>query len=121
MLQDFNPKIVQTLATTASLLREDAEFLTATVENTNSFSKDKEQRTKDKEQQIKDLKNLFPSMRRQILRDWLKSERGDLRTLDAKHFAAIDRLIFSRKSGKMVELPNGEFVIKEDGKLKFHK
>ncbi len=121
MLQDFNPKIIETLANTASLLREDAEFLKSTVENSYSFSKDKGQKTKDKEQTIKDLKNLFPSMRRQILRDWLKEERGDLRTLDAKHFEAIDRLIFSRKSGKTVELPNGESVIKEKGKLKFQK
>lgn len=121
MLQDFNPKIIETLANTASLLREDAEFLKSTVEEVGGFSENKRQRTKDEGQKIKDLKDLFPSMRRQILRDWLKEERGDLRTLEAKHFEAIDRLIFSRKSGKKVELPNGEYVIKEDGKLKFHK
>ena len=121
MLQDFNPKIIETLANTASLLREDAEFLKATVENIDGVSKDKGQKTKNEGHPIKDLKNLFPSMRRQILRDWLKEERGDLRTLDAKHFEAIDRLIFSRKSGKTVELPNGECVIKKDGKLKFRK
>ena len=121
MLQDFNPKIIETLANTASLLREDAEFLKSTVEDIDGFSKDKGQKTKDEGQPIKDLKNLFPSMRRQILRDWLKEERGDLRTLEAKHFEAIDRLIFSRKSGKTVELPNGESVIKEKGKLKFQK
>ena len=121
MLQDFNPKIIETLANTASLLREDAEFLKSTVEDIDGFSKDKEQKTKDEGQPIKELKNLFPSMRRQILRDWLKEERGDLRTLEAKHFEAIDRLIFSRKSGKTVELPNGESVIKEKGKLKFQK
>ena len=121
MLQDFNPKIIETLANTASLLREDAEFLKATVEEVGSFSENKGQSTKDEGLAIKDLKNLFPSMRRQILRDWLKEQRGDLRTLEAKHFEAIDRLIFSRKSGKTVELPNGESVIKEDGRLKFQK
>ncbi len=60
-------------------------------------------------------------MRRQILREWLKDERGDLRTLEAKHFAAIERLIFSRKSGTTVELPNGESVVKKEGKLEFQK
>ena len=121
MLQDFNPKIIETLANTASLLREDAEFLKATVKEAGSFSESKGQRTNDEGQPIKDLKNLFPSMRRQILRDWLKEQRGDLRTLEAKHFEAIDRLIFSRKSGKTVELPNGESIIKKDGRLKFQK
>ncbi len=40
---------------------------------------------------------------------------------DAKHFEAIENLIFSRKSGKTVELPNGEIVDKENGKLTFMK
>jgi tRNA(Ile)-lysidine synthase len=129
MLQDFNPKIIETLANTASLLREDAEFLLAATQEVGSrqsavgsFSDNEGQRTKDKGQStlsLKDLKNLFPSMRRQILREWLKDERGDLRTLEAKHFAAIERLIFSRKSGKTVELPNGESVVKKEGKLEF--
>jgi len=128
MLQDFNPKIIETLANTASLLREDAEFLESAAAEVGrrqkaegSFSNDEGQTTKDKGQKIKDLKNLFPSMRRQILREWLKDERGDLRTLEAKHFAAIERLIFSRKSGTTVELPNGESVVKKEGKLEFQK
>jgi len=129
MLQDFNPKIIETLANTASRLREDAEFLETAAQEVGSrqsavgsFSENEGQMTKDEGQtdlQLKDLKNLFPSMRRQILRDWLKAKRGDLRSLDAKHIAAIERLIFSRKSGKTVELPNGETVIKEKGSLKF--
>ena len=121
MLQDFNPKIIETLANTASLLREDAEFLQSATQKVGSFSKDEGQRTKGKGQKIKDLKDLFPSMRRQILREWLKDERGNLRTLEAKHFAAIERLIFSRKSGTTVELPNGESVVKKEGKLEFQK
>lgn len=115
LLRDFNPKIIETLANTASLLREDAEFL----ESATQKAAPEGDVSKDKGQTIKDLKDLFPSMRRQILREWLKEERGDLRALEAKHFQAIERLIFSRKSGKKVELPNGEFVIKKEGKLEF--
>ena len=117
LLQDFNPKIIETLANTASLLREDAEFL----ESAAKKNAPKIDALADEGQTIKDLKDLFPSMRRQILRAWLKEERGDLRALEAKHFQAIERLIFSRKSGTTVELPNGELVIKKAGKLKFQK
>lgn len=131
LLEDFNPKIIETLANTASLLREDAEFLEIAAQEVgerqlakDSFSNNKDQKINDDEEadlQLKDLKNLFPSMRRQILREWLKAKRGDLRTLEAKHFAAIERLIFSRKSGKTVELPNGQKVKKEKGSLKFEQ
>ncbi len=129
MLQDFNPKIIETLAQTASLLREENEFLDAEMqkvgdENQNSAEKTTEEkrRTKDKNSlPLKDLRNLFPSMRRRILRDWLKDRRGDLRSLDAKHLAAIENLIFSRKSGRTVELPNGEILLKNNGYLTFMK
>lgn len=129
MLQDFNPKIIETLAQTASLLREENEFLEAEMQKINENQQsvetinDKEQRTKDEKESLplKDLRDLFPSMRKRILRDWLKQRRGDLRSLDAKHFAAIENLIFSRKSGKTAELPNGEILLKNDGYLTFMK
>ncbi|MGI8638654.1 MAG: TilS substrate-binding domain-containing protein [Pyrinomonadaceae bacterium] len=133
LLQDFNPKIIETLAKTASLLREDAEFLDAAIQEVGSgsqqsaegsFSKDKGQRTKSKTNdeeslRLKDLRTLFPSMRRHILREWLKNQRGDLRSLDRKHFEAIENLIFSRKDGKTIELPNGETLLKNGGNLIF--
>ncbi|MBA3631387.1 MAG: tRNA lysidine(34) synthetase TilS [Acidobacteria bacterium] len=129
LLQDFNPKIIEALANTASLLREDAEFLEAATQKIgsrqlaeSSFSKEVNSTNNDQTTlQIKDLKNLFPSMRRRILRDWLKNQRGDLRSLDAKHIEAIENLIFSRKSGKQVELPNGEILTKNKGSLSFGK
>lgn len=130
MLRDFNPKIVEILAQTASLLREENEFSDFAVRKFNDEKnqlaetkelKNKQSDTQDETLQIKDLKNLFPSMRRRILRDWLQKRRGDLRTLDAKHFRAIENLIFSRRSGKIVELPNGEILLKTGGSLTFMK
>ena len=134
LLEDFNPKIIETLANTASLMREENEFLDAAARKffdekkqaaENKKTKDKEQEIKDEKNNeslpLKDLKDLFPSMRKRILRDWLKKRRGDLRNLDAKHFQAIENLIFSRKSGKTVELPNGEVLVKNGGNLTFMK
>lgn len=120
LLEDFNPKIIANLAKTAFLLQEDFEVLEKISELGiigfgNLLSKDDEK----KDLEIKKLKDLFPSMRRKILRDWLKKQRGDLRNLDSKHIEAIENLMFSRKSGKIAELPNGEFITKENGIISF--
>jgi len=121
LLEDFNPKIIENLAQTAFLLQEDF----AALEKYSSFKAlEFDKQTDDTLQEklkLRELKNLFPSIRQQILRDWLKNMRGDLRGLDKKHFEAIEKLIFSRKSGRKAELPNGESVVKEKGNLIFVK
>lgn len=114
MLGDLNPKIVEILAKTAAILREDFEELQEIARQTENVSA-------GNELQLKEIRNLVPSSRSRVLREWLKINRGDLRSLDAKHFEAIEKLIFSRKSGKTVELPNREAVVKEDGKLIFQQ
>lgn len=127
LLKDFNPKIVETLAQTASLLRETAEHLefinqkpqAETLFELHSESDNNENRKPNL--LLKDLTNVFPAMRRIILRDWLKANRGNLRRLDLKHIEAVENLIFSRKSGRIVELPGGEIIVKNGGKLHFQK
>ncbi|MCY7348196.1 MAG: tRNA lysidine(34) synthetase TilS [Pyrinomonadaceae bacterium] len=134
MLKEFNPKIIETLAKTAALLSEDALFLeTVRKEKVNKYTEpttDEERITENRkpiiESQIedlplKDLKDIFPSIRRLILRDWLKKNRGNLRRLELKHIEAIEQLIFSRKSGRLIELPGGAKIVKKDGKLVFQK
>ncbi|MDQ3321906.1 MAG: tRNA lysidine(34) synthetase TilS [Acidobacteriota bacterium] len=119
LLKDFNPKIVETLAKTANLLREDFAGLEKSADASvkNFAARKPDEQSLD----LKELKNLFPSMRRQILREWLKKMRGDLRALDSNHVEAIENLIFSRKSGRVIQLPNGETVTKRQGRLFFEK
>jgi tRNA(Ile)-lysidine synthase len=115
MLADFNPKIVETLANTANLLRGENE-------NAERRQKDKKEGDIDwsaGEISLKELKILPTAELYGILRRWIEANRGDLRRLETKHLAAIERLIFSRKSGRVVELPNGASVVKESGKLAF--
>ena len=119
LLVDFNPKIVETLAKTAALLREDFEELQARCGIGTGQNENFENDERIAVLSLKEIKDIFPSMRRRILREWLKNARGDLRRLEQKHFEAIDNLIFSRKSGKTIELPGGEIIIKEKGKLHF--
>lgn len=109
LLREFNPKIVETLAQTAFLLQEDAQQLSA-----GSYRL-------PENPSINELKALSKSTLYRALRQWLEAMRGDLRRLDLKHVEAIERLISSRKSGRRIELPSGETVLKKDGKLFFEK
>lgn len=117
LLQDFNPKIIENLTQTAFLLQQDFNDL----ENVRAENRQIFENELNSEISLKTLKKLTDSERNDLIRQWLKKNRGDLRFLDAKHFEAISRLIFSRKSGKTVELPNGENVLKQVGKLFFEK
>ncbi len=125
LLQEFNPKIIETLAKTSELLNDSAEYIAAgNRQSAENFSlEERETKTEDeiKNLSLKDLKDVFPSIRRTILREWLKDNRGNLRRLELKHIEAVEKLIFSRKSGKVVELPDGELVLKKNGKLYFQK
>lgn len=107
MLEDFNPKIVETLAKTAGLMRNAGETSgEAPFEPAETLA-------------LKDLKALQKPDLYRKLRAWLEWHRGDLRGLDLKHIEAVESLINSRKSGKTVELPGGDKVVKEGGKLTF--
>ena len=111
LLKEFNPKIIETLAQTAGQLSVISYRL----------SKDRKPETRNRKSflPLKDLRDVFPTVLRTILRDWLKSNRGNTRGLELKHIEAIEKLIFSRKSGRVVELPKGESVLKNGGKLHF--
>ena len=117
LLQDFNPKIIENLAKTSFLLQEDFDAIekikTLHLPGFEFLSNDE----KPTNLRVKDLNDLFPSIRRGILRDWLKGHRGNLRGLDSKHLEAIENLVSSRKSGKIVELPDKTFIVKENGQL----
>lgn len=107
LLMDFNPNIVETLVNTADLLRfEDERPAVSSQQSVENLS-------------LEELKNLTKPALYQTLRKWLGGKRGNLRSLELKHIEAIERLILSRKSGKTVELPNGETVVKQYGKLEF--
>ena len=109
LLSEFNPKIVETLAQTAKILQNGGERRTADGGKfTESLA-------------LKDLKALSKAELYAVLRGWLKSNRGDLRNVELKHIEAIERLIFSRKSGRKVEIPRGGIIIKREGRLFFEE
>lgn len=109
LLETFNPKIIERLAKTSELLRLESQSEISSPKKTSELLV------------LKNLKSMSKAERLKYLRDWLKRLRGDLRSLSAAHFEAIDALIFSRKSGRIVELPNGGRICKKGGKLSFER
>jgi hypothetical protein len=71
--------------------------------------------------ELKALRTLLKPKLYQMLRKWLAVNRGNLRGLDLKHIEAIERLISSRGSGRLIELPGGESILKKNGKLFFQR
>lgn len=123
MLKDFNPKIIETLAQTAEILRQSAEQLSVnnyqSIVISQQLPEDRKPKVENQTLLLKDLRDVFPLILRTILRQWLENNRGNTRGLELKHIEAIEKLIVSRKSGKIIELPKGESILKKDGKLYF--
>jgi tRNA(Ile)-lysidine synthase len=105
LLEDMNPKIIETLANTASLMQGLIE---------KNAPRDPS-RTSD-ELSLSDLRSLSPSDLFDTIRPWLHHRRGTTRQLQLKHIKAVERLVLSPKSGRTAELPGGK-VIKSAGKL----
>lgn len=119
LMQGFNARVVEGLARTAQLLREDArtldglaallleEALAGCSANTPGLS-------------VKILANAPVSLRRRALRLWLAAARGDLRRLEMVHLVAVEGLFAGERGGRVVELPGGTTVSRRRGCLFFH-
>lgn len=116
MLTDLNPNIIETLARTAELMHNSLESQNQLDVTQNS---EKSDQIKSAELVLADLKVLSGPDLQNTIRKWLGDARGGLRSLDLKHIEAIERLVRSTKSGRIVELPGGERVCKQSGKLVF--
>lgn len=109
LLEDMNPKIIETLAATAGLMQTE----TANREERNQI----EHRD---ELMIAELKTLPPLEFYGRIRTWLQIHRGTKRQLQLKHMTAIERLVHSEKSGRIAEIPGGQ-VIKSAGRLRYEQ
>ncbi|HSI89234.1 MAG TPA: tRNA lysidine(34) synthetase TilS [Pyrinomonadaceae bacterium] len=104
LLAEMNPKVVDAIAQAANLLRESSNpGIAAEAEKL----------------MVAELARLDDAAVQTVIREWLGIRRGNLRGLTLKHIGAIVRLVKSRKSGRVAELPRGERVIKRGGRLIF--
>ncbi len=118
LLKSFNPKFVERLARTMEILREDSLALDTAATRLLDLSLD----TQQAQSLQADLLRLAPTaLRRRALRLWLEQCRGDLRRIESAHIIAIENLLASPKSGRLVELPGGATISRGKGRLAFHK
>ncbi len=115
ILKNYNPKIVETLSNTAQILADENALIAELVTDSEKI----QELINAEKLPVKTLENLSLTILNKILREWLSIKRGNLRNLELKHFEAIVRLIFTRKSGRIVELPNFQIIYKEGGNLHF--
>ena len=104
LLAEINPNIVETLSRTAELLPPENEGKTPTVDGSIKLA---------------DLSDLSKNELYSHLRAWLSQNRGSTRGLQLKHIEAVARLVNSPKSGRIVELPGGDSVVRHGGRLAF--
>src|SRR5690606_2193980 len=107
-LKDLNPNIIETVAKTAGLMQD---LLAHSIPDVSIEITD--------ELKLAELKDLPKHELYRVLREWLRHHRGNLRVLELKHTEGIERLINSRRSGRSVQLPNGETVTRRSGMLVF--
>ena len=121
LLKTFNPKAEEAIGRAAEILREDNSALDAAVGRLLEYSGVTPSSSNQKQATIRaDLLRIAqPALRRRALRRWLSINRGDLRRLERAHIAAIENLLFSPKSGRLVELPGGGVVTRQAGCLHF--
>jgi tRNA(Ile)-lysidine synthase len=105
LLEDFNPRIVESLGNTATLMQ-----------NLTESADDRPRRTGNGGLPLADLRTASKNEVNDIIRQWLRECRGSTRQLQLKHIQAIERLVFSTKSGRTAELPGGT-VTKRGGSL----
>ncbi len=122
LMESFNPCIVETLARTAGILREDADALreeaTKLINLACAASEGKEG---ESWLRVALLAEASRALRRNALRQWLRRERGDLRRLQSVHIAAVERLLNDGRGGRVVELPGGGRVERRGGNLRFFR
>jgi tRNA(Ile)-lysidine synthase len=119
LMQGFNSRVVEALARTAGLLREDSRSLdnlaALLLEEARGGPQPVESGLR-----VDVLAGASTGLRRRALRLWLAEERGDLRRLEMVHLAALERLLAGERGGRSVELPGGAKVSRRKGRLFFH-
>ena len=120
LMEVFNQRIVETLARTAELLREDATALRVEAERLLDQASEGAARSDASPLRVDVLAGAPASLRRRALRLWIERGRGDLRRLELVHVIAVEKLLKGERGGRIIELPGGSRVSRRRGRLLFH-
>ena len=123
LMQTFNPKLVQGLARTAEVLREDSSALDGAALTLLELCLEPDPMlTREGKGTVLrlDLLASAPSaLRRRALRLWIDRCRGDLKRLERVHVVALEGLVLGNHGGRVIELPGGARVSRKCGLLQY--
>lgn len=112
----FHPDVARTLARHADLAREEDSWWADRI-NESRPSVYIEQSPGRIVMDIGVLSGLHPALRRRMLRDAIRTLRGDLMGISAAHILALDGIAMKTEPGRSVHLPGGLRGITENGRL----
>ena len=118
LLEQFNPKFVETVVRSAEILRADNHALDSAAQRLVELAA-REQEGKSGSLRTDVLRIAPTALRRRALRLWLEQHRGDLRRIEHAHLVGIEKLLLSTRSGRVTELPGGAVVVRQNGMLHF--
>jgi len=124
LMETFNPNLIEGLARTAELLREDSFALDRGAATLLEISLDPDGVPLKRAPagtilRVDVLSVAPPALRRRALRLWIGRCRGDLRRLERVHIVAVEGLLLGDKGGRVVELPGGGRVWRRRGVLEY--
>jgi tRNA(Ile)-lysidine synthase len=120
LMESFNTRLIDNVARSAEILRQDNLALEGAAARLLELSSTPKESRQNSNHLRLDLIKLAPvALRRRALRLWLMRHRGSLTRIDLAHIAAIEKLLVSTKSGRIIELPGGATVIRKGGFLQF--
>lgn len=124
LMESFNPRVVESLARTAELLREDAKALNAAAQWVLKSASVEEENVEGETSasvvgslRVDILRLVSASIRRRALRLWLARGRGDARRLELVHLLGVEKLLKGERGGRVALLPGGCFIERRRGRL----
>lgn len=119
LMETFNPRVVETLSRTASMLQTDSSALQLEAEGL-LHEAGMEESNVTLSLRVDVLALAHVSVRRRALRLWITRLRGDARRLEHVHLVAVEKLVFGEQGGRIAELPGGSCVERSHCRLLFH-
>ncbi len=111
-LQKYNPLFGETFMHTAEQISADDDYLNSEVEKILPAL------LRENALLIAPLIALPTALRRRVIREWVKQNRGDLRRIGFAHLISIEALALEGEGNRYVELPDGWKVLRSGKILK---
>jgi tRNA(Ile)-lysidine synthase len=119
LLASFNGRVVEGLARTAALLRDDVDVLDQLAEALlwkAKLGRNKIE-TNGTALHVRVLAEAPAAVRRRALRQWIAAGRGDLHRCELVHILGIEKLLSGQQGGRVAELPGGDKVVLKQNRL----